>query len=97
MAFTEAEWLRLDIPLIFRSFWLLRCGIHIYVYLAASETDTWADTANLKILVKILLIRGCETLPAILGMSSIFSWIYFKVQLFNGLLARNTLGYLNFY
>jgi len=30
-------------------------------------------------LFKIMLVRGCETLPAILGMSSIFSWISGKV------------------
>ena len=81
MAFAEAEWLRLNIPLIFRSFWLMRFGIYVYIYLASSEPGTWADTDSLKTLFKIVLIRGCETLPAILAMASIFSWIAGKVNL----------------
>lgn len=80
MAFAEAEWLRLNIPMIFRCFWMCRLGIHVYIYLATSESDAWADVDNLKTLLKIVLIRGCETLPAILGMSSIFSWIAGKVR-----------------
>lgn len=80
MAFTEAEWLRLNIPLIFRIFWLIRCGNHFYIYLSASEPDSWNDIENFKIFLKIVLIRGCETFPAILGMSSVFSWICSKVS-----------------
>lgn len=80
MAFAEAEWLRLNIPMIFRSFWMLRFGIHVYIYLASSEPGAWADVDNFKTLLKVVLIRGCETLPAILGMSSIFSWIAGKVK-----------------
>lgn len=79
MAFAEAEWLRLNIPMIFRTFWLLRCTTYVYVYLAATPLDAWMEPDSLKILFKIILIRGCETLPAILGMSSIFSWIAGKV------------------
>ena len=79
MSFAEAEWLRLNIPLIFRSFWMLRFGIHLYIYLASTAPADWADWDNMKTLFKIIMIRGCETLPAILGMSSIFSWIAGKV------------------
>ncbi len=96
MAFAEAEWLRLNIPLIFRSFWMMRFGIHLYLYLSSSELDTWADPDNLKTLFKILLIRGCETLPAILGMSSIFSWIAGKVNKPNNS-DFDTLLYLNYF
>lgn len=80
MAFAEAEWLRLNVPLIFRTFWMARFGIHLYIYLASSELSDWADIDNLKTLFKVMLIRGCETLPAILGMSSIFSWFAGKVR-----------------
>ncbi|XP_046643496.1 protein TRC8 homolog [Daphnia pulicaria] len=86
MAFAEAEWLRLNIPLIFRTFWMIRFGMHLYIYLASTEFGDWADGDNLKTLFKVMLIRGCETLPAILGMSSIFSWFagkfYVMCQLF---------------
>ena len=80
MAFAEAEWLRLNIPLIFRTFWMIRFGMHLYIYLASTELGSWADSDNLKTLFKVMLIRGCETLPAILGMSSIFSWFAGKVR-----------------
>ncbi len=80
--FAEGEWIRLNISLILRSFWLIRSGIYVYIYIATSEPGTWNDKDNLKILVKILLVRGCETLPAILGMSAMFSWIIVKVIIF---------------
>ncbi|XP_046438507.1 protein TRC8 homolog [Daphnia pulex] len=80
LAFFESEWLRLNIPLIFRSFWLMRCGIHIYIYLASSEL-AWTDVESLKTLLKIVMVRGCETLPALLGMASVFSCICAKVYI----------------
>lgn len=86
MALAEAEWLRLNVPLIFRTFWMMRVGIHLYIYVVSSEPGVWVESDNLKTLFKVMLIRGCETLPAILGMSSIFSWLagkfYVMCQLF---------------
>ena len=80
MAFAETEWLRLNVPLIFRTFWLMRCLIFFAVYAIASPTiESVFDRDSLMSLFKIMLVRGCETLPAILGMSSIFSWISGKV------------------
>jgi E3 ubiquitin-protein ligase RNF139 len=79
LAFFESEWLRLNIPLIFRSFWLMRCGIHIYIYLVSSEF-AWTDVESLNTLLKIVMVRGCETLPALLGMASVFSCICAKVN-----------------
>lgn len=80
MALAEAEWLRLNVPLIFRTFWMMRVGIHLYIYVVSSEPGVWVESDNLKTLFKVMLIRGCETLPAILGMSSIFSWLAGKVS-----------------
>lgn len=74
MTFAEAEWVRLNIPLMFRAFWLLRCAVHLYIYFSKSTTETLSEE-NWTTLGKVLLVRGCETLPAILGMASIFSWI----------------------
>jgi len=80
MAFAETEWLRLNVPLIFRTFWLMRCLIFFAVYAIVSPTiESVFDRDSLMSLFKIMLVRGCETLPAILGMSSIFSWISGKV------------------
>ncbi|EFX69382.1 hypothetical protein DAPPUDRAFT_329161 [Daphnia pulex] len=80
LAFFESERLRLNIPLIFRSFWLMRCGIHMYIYLVSSEF-AWTDVESLNTLLKLVMVRGCETLPALLGMASVFSWICAKVYL----------------
>ena len=83
MAFAETEWLRLNVPLIFRTFWLMRCLIYFAVYAIASPSiESVFDRDSLISLFKIMLVRGCETLPAILGMSSIFSWISGKVFFF---------------
>lgn len=79
MAFAEMEWLRINIPLIFRTFWLLRCGVYLYIYLTNSTMGSLADE-NWNTLARVLLVRGCETLPAILGMASIFSWISGQVD-----------------
>lgn len=84
MAFAETEWLRLNVPLIFRTFWLMRCLIYFVVYAIASPSiESVFDRDSLISLFKIMLVRGCETLPAILGMSSIFSWISGKVFFFS--------------
>ncbi|EFX60742.1 hypothetical protein DAPPUDRAFT_275781, partial [Daphnia pulex] len=77
LAFFESERLRLNIPLIFRSFWLMRCGIHMYISLVSSEF-AWTDVESLNTLLKLVMVRGCETLPALLGMASVFSWICAK-------------------
>jgi len=77
MTFVETEWLRLSIPSIFRAFWFIRSGIYFYVYAASAAHQEW-DAENLIPLAKIILVRGCETLPSILGMSAIFAWISSK-------------------
>lgn len=94
LVFFESEWLRLNIPIIFRSFWLMRCGIHIYIYLASSDFSAWTDVESLNTLFKIVLVRGCETLTSLLGMASVFSWICAKVKWFSSNL-KNSLRNLN--
>ena len=78
VAFVETEWLRLNIPMVFRTFWVFRCALHFFIFLSSSSSLEW-DQETIQTLLKILLVRGCETLPSILGMAAIFSWITNKV------------------
>ncbi|XP_053975922.1 protein TRC8 homolog [Hylaeus anthracinus] len=71
-ALAETEWIRLNVPCVLRTFWMLRVGgqvIHILVNHYGEETFTYF------VMIKTLLINGCETLTAVLGMTSIISFI----------------------
>ena len=64
--------------MVFRTFWVFRCALHFFIFLSSSSSLEW-DQETIQTLLKILLVRGCETLPSILGMAAIFSWITNKV------------------
>ncbi|XP_076630345.1 TRC8 ring finger protein [Colletes latitarsis] len=71
-ALAETEWIRLNVPCVLRTFWLLRVGrqvIEILLNHYGEETFTYFA------MTKTLLISGCETLTAVLGMTSIISFI----------------------
>ncbi|XP_015597176.1 protein TRC8 homolog [Cephus cinctus] len=71
-ALAETEWSRLNVPLVFRTFWMLRLGEQVIQILGThygEETFTYYD------MIKTLLVNGCETLIAVLGMTSIVSLI----------------------
>ena len=95
MTFLETEWLRLNIPSIFRAFWIIRSGIYFYVYAVSATQQEW-NAEHLIPLAKVILVRGCETLPSILGMSAIFAWISSKViNLISATITGNLILILN--
>ncbi|XP_052870324.1 protein TRC8 homolog [Anopheles cruzii] len=66
----ENEWQRLNVPCVLRVFWSIRLAEHLISLLMSSEAPLrFAAT------MKTLLVSGCETLTAVLGMTSIISLI----------------------
>ena len=82
VSFIETEWVRLNIPMVFRTFWISRCAVLFYIFLSSSPTS-WQECnqETMQTMLKIVLVRGCETLPAILGMASVLAWITSKVYI----------------
>lgn len=82
-ALVEREWVRLNVPVVLRTFWLLRVTEHAVSLLSdyfsvsddqQAQHNLLAFTAMFSI-TKSLLVSGCETLTAVLGMTSIVSYI----------------------
>lgn len=71
-ALAETEWIRLKVPCVLRTFWMLRALRQIIQIVA---TDYSEDTFTYFMMIKSLLVNGCETLTAVLGMTSIISFI----------------------
>ncbi|XP_076372189.1 protein TRC8 homolog [Tachypleus tridentatus] len=78
----ENQWLRLQVPQVLRVFWLTRVIEQAVLLLADTFHGTNATGSvfsmlfdNSYIITKELLIRGCETLVAVLGMTSVVSSI----------------------
>lgn len=78
----ETQWQRLNVPCVLRTFWLLRVTEHA----GALAYDLWNGNSSSLFLTdpplptvlaafKSLLITGCDTLTAVLGMTSIISYI----------------------
>uniref|UniRef100_A0A182QX44 RING-type domain-containing protein n=1 Tax=Anopheles farauti TaxID=69004 RepID=A0A182QX44_9DIPT len=66
----ENEWQRLNVPCVLRVFWTIRLSEHLISLLMSSEAPLrFAAT------VQSVLVSGCETLTAVLGMTSIISLI----------------------
>uniref|UniRef100_A0A182JWT1 RING-type domain-containing protein n=1 Tax=Anopheles christyi TaxID=43041 RepID=A0A182JWT1_9DIPT len=66
----ENEWQRLNVPCVLRVFWTIRLTEHLVSLLMSSEAPLrFAAT------VQSVLVSGCETLTAVLGMTSIISLI----------------------
>ncbi len=81
--FVEAEWTRLRVPSLLRTFWITRVGLHLFTELAStsfvvdqlstiSAEELWQSGLSL---CRQLVTRGAETIIAVLGMSSIVSSI----------------------
>lgn len=89
-ALLETEWLRLNVPTVLRTFWLLRVAEHAASLLSnyLSVSDGQQAHHNLLVfttvfsVIKSLLVSGCETLTAVLGMTSIVSYICHYVGCF---------------
>ncbi|OAD56526.1 Protein TRC8 like protein [Eufriesea mexicana] len=71
-ALAEAEWIRLNVPCVLRMFWMLRVGRQVFQILGKNYGD---ETFTYYAMLRNLLINGCETLTAVLGMTSIISFI----------------------
>ncbi|XP_020811032.1 protein TRC8 homolog isoform X1 [Drosophila serrata] len=70
-ALIENEWQRLNVPNVLRVFWTIRIIQGGYA-LAMAETD---EPLELMPATEKLLVDGCETLTAVLGMTGVISMI----------------------
>ncbi|XP_053698928.1 protein TRC8 homolog isoform X2 [Sabethes cyaneus] len=69
-ALIENEWQRLNVPCVLRAFWTIRLTEQLISMLINSDVPLrFAAT------VQSLLVSGCETLTAVLGMTSIISLV----------------------
>ncbi|CAD1479020.1 unnamed protein product [Heterotrigona itama] len=71
-ALAETEWIRLNVPCVLRMFWMLRVGAQVFQILGNHYGE---ETFTYYIMLRSLLVNGCETLTAVLGMTSIISFI----------------------
>ncbi|XP_071569341.1 protein TRC8 homolog [Temnothorax nylanderi] len=71
-ALAETEWMRLNVPCVLRTFWMLRMGEQVVQILGNHYGE---ETFNYYVMIRTLLVNGCETLTAVLGMTSIISFI----------------------
>lgn len=71
-ALAETEWNRLNVPCVLRMFWMLRVGRQVFQILGNHYGE---ETFTYYAMVRSLLVNGCETLTAVLGMTSIISFI----------------------
>ncbi|XP_058812304.1 protein TRC8 homolog [Topomyia yanbarensis] len=69
-ALIENEWQRLNVPCVLRAFWSIRLTEQLIGLLMNSDVPLRFATT-----VQSLLVSGCETLTAVLGMTSIISLI----------------------
>lgn len=79
-AFAEREWSRLNVPNVLRTFWILRVGDQVVQMLGNNYSD---DTFSYYVMTRTLLVNGCETLTALLGMTSIISYICHYIGCFS--------------
>lgn len=78
-ALVETEWFRLNVPCVLRTFWMLRVGEQVIQILGnhyREENFSYYD------MIRTLLVNGCETLTAVLGLTSIISLICHYIDCF---------------
>ncbi|KAL0811254.1 hypothetical protein ABMA28_009680 [Loxostege sticticalis] len=82
-ALVETEWMRLNIPCVLRVFWVMRVAEHAILLLMDNYDDdaeeglkvsTLLAVQSLASMAKSLLVTGCETITAVLGMTSVISF-----------------------
>lgn len=66
----EIEWNRINIPSVLRIFWAIRVLEQILYLL----TDIEIQNETVYGAIKYLLIKGCDTFTAVLGMTSFVSY-----------------------
>ncbi|CAG9761120.1 unnamed protein product [Ceutorhynchus assimilis] len=75
-ALVENEWLRLNVPEVLRTFWLIRTSEHtVLFFLYYGYWDIDDGNSPYFRIMKYLLITGCDTLTAVLGLTSIVSYV----------------------
>ena len=79
-ALAETQWTRINVPRVLRTFWMLRVGEQIFQILGNQYGE---ETFTFYTMIKTLLINGCETLTALLGMTSIISYICHYIGCFS--------------
>ncbi|OQR73912.1 protein TRC8-like [Tropilaelaps mercedesae] len=82
----KAQWRRLQVPRVLRLFWLSRMTEHASLLLAERHADgqlgSWlALGAQLPQVATQLLVRGCETILSVMGMTSLVSVVSHYVSL----------------
>eukprot|EP00096_Caligus_rogercresseyi_P002244 TRINITY_DN14322_c0_g1_i1.p1 TRINITY_DN14322_c0_g1~~TRINITY_DN14322_c0_g1_i1.p1 ORF type:complete len:503 (-),score=126.69 TRINITY_DN14322_c0_g1_i1:763-2271(-) len=72
--FLEAEWNRLHVPRLLRCFWMARSLVSIWEFFQVTSLvgEEEIDTIVLE-LGKFFLVKGCETVWAVLGMAAILN------------------------
>ncbi|RWS03823.1 protein TRC8-like protein [Dinothrombium tinctorium] len=84
----ENQWTRLHVPQVLRVFWLTRLTEQAVLLIADSTHEHYLDTGvislpfdtqHLWITSKQLMMRGCETVIAVLGMTSVVSSICYQI------------------
>uniref|UniRef100_A0A2A4JAX4 RING-type domain-containing protein n=2 Tax=Heliothis virescens TaxID=7102 RepID=A0A2A4JAX4_HELVI len=82
-ALVETEWMRLNVPCVLRVFWVLRVAEHALMLLVDNydeeaeeglKVSTLLAVQSLASMTKSLLVTGCETITAVLGMTSVISF-----------------------
>lgn len=75
--FVEAEWTRLNVPSVLLTFWIMRvsghAGLLTMEYLQSGVSTPLPELLHQ--MAKALLVGGCDTLIAVLGMTSVVSYL----------------------
>ncbi|KAG5893529.1 hypothetical protein JTB14_006065 [Gonioctena quinquepunctata] len=71
----ESEWLRLNVPEVLRTFWMLRVFEHTIIFFLSGYWELEDGNSPYFRLLKYLMVTGCDTLTAVLGITSIVSYI----------------------
>lgn len=82
-ALVETEWMRLNVPCVLRVFWVMRVAEQAILLLMDNydedteeglKVSTLLAVQSLAAMAKSLLVTGCETITAVLGMTSVISF-----------------------
>lgn len=74
-ALLEYEWTRLNVPNVLRAFWILRIMEHGITLSIIGLSQAGIPEPSALLISKNLLVTGCETMIAVLGMTSVISYI----------------------
>ena len=96
-ALFESEWSRLNIPNVFRIFWIIRIANYISIFVANElnnlESHNIIDLLDASILYNIFkssMTQGCDTVLALLGMTSMVAYVsHYIGVLFQALLLTD--------